>query len=102
MRALNLQYRGIDRTTDVLSFPQVDQSIKLSILSKSEHVVLGDIVINLHKAKRQAEKHGISFQQEMKKLLVHGLIHLIGYDHEENNSQSRKMKNQENKLLKYL
>ncbi len=67
-----------------------------------EDFVLGDIVINLHKAKRQAEEHGISFQEELKKLLIHGLVHLIGYDHEKNKDQARKMKNQENKLLKYL
>jgi len=81
MRILNREYRGVDRTTDVLSFPQVDVSYQLSAIS-SQHFILGDIVINLHKANRQAMEYGTTLNEELKRLLIHGLLHLIGYDHE--------------------
>ncbi len=66
---LNRQYLGEDRPTDVLSFPQED--IKY----------LGDIVISLETARRQAESRSISLQSEIELLFVHGLLHLLGYDH---------------------
>lgn len=74
MKTLNRNYRGIDKTTDVLSFP--------SCFSLPTSRLLGDIVINLHQAKRQAATSGVSFNEELIQLLIHGLLHLIGYDHE--------------------
>jgi len=100
MRILNRQYRGIDRTTDVLSFPQMMESGIPGFNSQIN--LLGDIVINLHKAKRQAAEYGHSFQQEMKKLLIHGLLHLIGFDHEKGGFDEKKMKRKERELLRNL
>jgi probable rRNA maturation factor len=100
MRILNRQYRGIDRTTDVLSFPQMTkaQSSKL----KAQSCLLGDIVINLHKAERQAAEYGLPLNEELKRLLIHGLLHLTGYDHEKGRYAERKMKDKTRYLLARL
>lgn len=109
MKALNSMYRGVDRTTDVLSFPQQERSAfstppcpPLSKGGTEGGVVLGDIVINLHQAKRQASKHGLSFREELRWLLVHGLLHLIGYDHERSKYSERKMREKEKELLTHI
>ena len=80
---LNEQYRGVDRPTDVLSFPLTDFSgeseepaIDTPMLS------LGDIVISLEKASEQAQEFGHSFERETAFLTVHSMLHLLGYDHE--------------------
>ncbi len=80
---LNEQYRGVDRPTDVLSFPLTDFSgdseepaIDTPMLS------LGDIVISLEKAAEQADEFGHSFERETAFLTVHSMLHLLGYDHE--------------------
>jgi len=101
MRILNRQYRGVDRTTDVLSFPQIEYSSKLSVLS-SQQFVLGDIIINLHQAKRHASQYGLTFNEELKKLLIHGLLHLIDYDHEKSRYRNNKMERKEKELLKAI
>ncbi|MFA6053842.1 MAG: rRNA maturation RNase YbeY [Thermodesulfovibrionales bacterium] len=98
MRILNRQYRGIDRTTDVLSFPQ-NEFISPNAERLTPNVVLGDIVISLPKTKKQAEENGLTFHQELKKLLIHGLLHLIGYDHEINRYQENKMRKKAKELL---
>ena len=91
MKILNRDYRGVDRTTDVLSFPQsADFSVHDSRFT-IHGFVLGDIVINLHKAKRQAMEYGTTPNEELKRLLIHGLLHLIGYDHEMGKYAERKM-----------
>jgi probable rRNA maturation factor len=100
MKTLNRQYRGIDRTTDVLSFPQEDTFPKAS--GPESDIVLGDIVINLHKAERQAKENGLTFDEELKRLLVHGLLHLLGYDHEKGGHSERKMKERSKRLLEQL
>jgi probable rRNA maturation factor len=71
MRALNRQFRGKDAVTDVLSFPS------------GERGFLGDIVIAAGVSKRQARDAGHTVQTELKVLALHGLLHLLGYDHEE-------------------
>jgi probable rRNA maturation factor len=99
MKKLNEQYRGIKSTTDVLSFPQTEtQNLKL----KTQNWILGDIVINLHKARRQADAYKLGFYDELKRLLVHGLLHLIHYNHETSSHQKRKMKAKERELLAAL
>jgi probable rRNA maturation factor len=118
MRMLNLQYRGLDKTTDVLSFPQLsieelrskcrESNHKSSVLRTLElqasdySLPLGDIVINLHRAQRQAEENGVSFNEELKRLLIHGLLHLIGHDHEKNRYAERKMRDKAEELYKAL
>lgn len=100
MRELNLRYRGKDKTTDVLSFPQIEQfkQFKRFELLTS----LGDIVINLQQSKGQAKEHGLTFYGEVSWLLVHGLLHLLGYDHGKNKYQARKMREMEMELLGVL
>ncbi len=100
MRILNRQYRGVDRTTDVLSFPQIEYSSQLSALS-SQQFVLGDIIINLHQAKRQASQYGLTFNEELKKLLIHSLLHLLGFNHEKGGYHKVKMRAKEKELLDF-
>ncbi len=101
MRELNRQYRGKDKTTDVLSFPQIKRFERFEQLELSP-IPLGDIVINLHQAKRQAKEHGLSFYDEVSWLLIHGLLHLLGYDHEKSKYQARKMREMERELLEVM
>ncbi|HCL57592.1 MAG TPA: rRNA maturation RNase YbeY [Spirochaetia bacterium] len=83
IQELNLKYRNKDYPTDVLSFP-----------AEMDHF-LGDIVISLEKAKEQGE----DFKKEVEMLLVHGLLHLLGYDHETNEEDYEKMMSLQNELL---
>lgn len=66
---------------------------------QSPDYILGDIVINLHQAKRQAEEYGLTFYEEVTRLLIHGLLHLLGYDHEKNKHEAAKMKRKELEIL---
>ena len=76
MHKMNYEYRGIDRTTDVLSFAlNDDKTFKGSI------DVLGDIYISIPKMKEQAKDYGHSEKRELSFLVIHGLLHLLGYDH---------------------
>ena len=72
MRELNRSYRQIDRTTDVLSFPQSEGP---------DFTLLGDIVISIDTAKRHSVSYGVSLHEELKKLIIHGILHLLGHDH---------------------
>lgn len=75
IRTLNRKYRRIDKATDVLSFPAADTAEGLA----------GDLVISLETALRQAQEHGHTLEIEIRVLLLHGLLHLAGYDHETDN-----------------
>ncbi len=75
---LNLDYRGVDSPTDVLSFPQFDD---LNDLPEDGGIALGDVVICKQKAEEQAEEFGHSFEREIMYLFVHSVLHLLGYDH---------------------
>lgn len=103
MKRLNARYRGVDRSTDVLSFPLSDG--RLSAIGEKRSNTpfpLGDIVICVPTALLQAKEYGISFHEETQRLLVHGLLHLAGYDHELNAYQKRKMVKKERELLDAL
>ena len=93
MRNLNRVYRGKDSTTDVLSFSQLEGT-----LSPGNTPELGDIVISPAQAFRQAEERGNTLEQEIDLLLIHGLLHLIGYDHEKSRYQEKMMKAKEKEL----
>jgi probable rRNA maturation factor len=97
MRTLNQQYRGKDRTTDVLSF-----SLREGRFNKVQPNMLGDIVISVPTAGQQAVDAGLTLQQELERLLVHGLLHLVGYDHERSAAEARTMQTKERSLLKRL
>jgi len=85
MRALNREWRGKDRPTDVLSFPQHGASI-------------GDVVISLGAARRQAREGGWSLAAELRRLLAHGLLHCLGHDHH-TAQEARRMAAAERRLL---
>lgn len=93
---LNKEWRGEDTPTDVLSFPQ-NQPPGLS-----STLLLGDVIISVDTAIRQAEERGHSVLDEFRVLLVHGLLHVLGYDHEEGPIAASKMENEESRILKCL
>ncbi len=82
IHTLNRTYRGIDRPTDVLSFA-LNESEEPSIEGGPEINVLGDLIISVERAREQAEEYGHSLRREMAFLTVHGMLHLLGYDHME-------------------
>jgi probable rRNA maturation factor len=86
MRDFNLQHRGQDRPTDVLSFPLLEPGEEITqadIDPQTGEVVLGDIVLSLPAAERQAADYGHSLAREAAYLAVHGTLHLLGYGHED-------------------
>ena len=74
---LNKEYRKIDKITDVISFALEDNQDEIEL----DFRVLGDIYISVNKAKEQAKEYGHSFLRELSFLTIHGLLHLLGYDH---------------------
>lgn len=84
IRKLNKKYRGKNRVTDVLSFPDNG---------------LGEIVICLREVKKNAKKFGSSFKKELSICLIHGILHLLGYDHEKSVEEVKKMRDREEYYL---
>ncbi len=82
IRNINKNYRNIDRVTDVISFANID-SDDYDYLALDGEVNLGDIFINVDRVKSQAKKYGHSIEREFMFLFVHGMLHLLGYDHME-------------------
>jgi rRNA maturation RNase YbeY len=97
MRTLNNTWRNKDRTTDVLSFP-----LREGGFLHIQPDMLGDIVISVPVAARQAVDAGHSLTSELERLLVHGLVHLLGFDHEQGLKEARRMERKERQLLKRL
>jgi len=85
IRELNRNYRGKDRPTDVLSFSQREGEAAI------DRQLLGDVVISVETARRQAERRGSTTEEELRELLVHGILHLLGYEHERSRSEARRM-----------
>lgn len=98
---LNNEYRGIDRSTDVLSFP-LGENGNYDINHETGALLLGDIVISLETACRQAQIYGHSLEREIGFLTVHSMLHLLGYDHEESSLQERIMREKEEAILSSL
>lgn len=97
IRKLNYQYRQIDKTTDVLSFPQ-----KAIEKEKFSSPLLGDVVVSTETAWRQSITHNLSFEEEVVLLLIHGILHLLGYDHERSSQEARQMKDKTRTLFKTI
>jgi probable rRNA maturation factor len=95
IRALNRTYRGIDSATDVLSFSQIEQAgvtlLNPTSVKNSAGLMLGDVVISIDTALRQARELHVTPASRIRRLLIHGFLHLIGYDHERSPSDARKM-----------
>ena len=96
IRRLNLMYRKRNRATDVLSF-----SMREGRRLKKDASFLGDIVISTDRARKQAEKFGTSFKKEMYLYIIHGVLHLLGYD-DERPSSRKKMRKKETQILNRL
>jgi probable rRNA maturation factor len=84
IRALNRAYRGKDRATDVLSFP-----LGPSAADPTRERLLGDVVISVDTAARQAADYDAPLEREIERLLIHGLLHLLGHDHEQAGERER-------------
>lgn len=95
MQKLNARYRRKDYPTDVLSFP-IEETLPAA------HRVLGDVIISVEMARQQAKERGCTADQEMVTLLIHGIVHLLGYDHERSAKDARVMKRLENKIYRQL
>lgn len=95
---LNNQYRGVDSPTDVLSFPQFDD---FDDLPEEGDICLGDVVICTDKAKEQAEEFGHTFEREIIYLFVHSILHLLGYDHMDEDEKAL-MRRQEETVMEHL
>jgi probable rRNA maturation factor len=95
MRPLNAEYRKKNKTTDVLSFPADNPAT-------AKRVLLGDVIISVEQARRQAKERNHSLKREMVILLIHGILHLLGYDHERSPRQAKIMADLEVKLLNRL
>ncbi|MCY3714389.1 MAG: rRNA maturation RNase YbeY [Gemmatimonadetes bacterium] len=87
IRKLNHKYRHLDRATDVLSFGMDDDP-------GSEGETLGDVYVSVDRAREQAERYHVSLDDELQRLVVHGCLHLLGYDHQ-NASQRKVMREKE-------
>jgi probable rRNA maturation factor len=91
VRALNRRYRGVDAATDVLSFPAEPRPMSAASPASSASSLLGDIVIARGVARRQAREARHSEAIELRVLALHGLLHLIGYDHERDDGRMRRV-----------
>ena len=98
IRNLNRDYRGIDRPTDVISFAYLDGQDRETIYKSGAIVILGDIYISTQKAQEQSQEYNHSLNRELSFLFVHGLLHLLGYDHIEKEDEEI-MFDLQNKIL---
>ena len=98
---LNKKYRNVDRSTDVLSFPLGAEG-QYDINNDTGAQMLGDIVISIEHAKKQAELYGHSFDREIAFLTVHSVLHLLGYDHEAGGLELVRMREREEAVLTQL
>ena len=96
MKKLNRKFTGRKKTTDVLSF-----GMKEGKNTGIDYPGLGDIYVSLDQAKRQAQEYRISLKEETWRLVIHGLLHLLGYDHK-NKSQAKIMKEKEEAYLNWI
>jgi|YelNatPaOPRAMG01_1025707.scaffolds.fasta_scaffold93188_3 probable rRNA maturation factor len=99
IKALNKKYLRKNRITDVLSFPLADKN-DAKLLKENDIIALGDIFICLPVAKKQALEKGESLDKQLALLTVHGLLHLLGYDHEKSTEEAKKMYQLQEEILK--
>ncbi|MCI6284653.1 rRNA maturation RNase YbeY [Selenomonas sp.] len=100
IHTLNREYRGIDRPTDVLSFA-LNESDEPEVADGPDVNVLGDLIISVERAKEQAADYGHSVKREIAFLTVHGMLHLLGYDHMEE-AERLEMENEQRYVMKKL
>lgn len=86
MQGLNRMWRHKAGTTDVLSFPSAQDEFE-----RAQGATLGDVLISVEQAARQAREHGLGFEEEVSQLILHGLLHLCGYDHETDDGEMNRL-----------
>ncbi|GAB6090952.1 rRNA maturation RNase YbeY [Spirochaeta dissipatitropha] len=97
---LNKIYRDKEGPTDVLSFCERDESEEnIPFPNQDELESLGDIIISLEQVQENAEYFSVSYEEELRRVIIHGVLHLIGYDHESNNTSQEPMLQHQEKLL---
>lgn len=99
IHTLNLEYRGVDRPTDVLSFALQEEVEEEPEFEEGDEM-LGDIVISVERARDQAQEYGHSFEREIIYLAVHGMLHLLGFDHEEEIDKQEMRRKEEEVMAK--
>jgi len=97
IQQLNRDYRDLDKATDVLSFPQDEDAV-----NETGAALLGDVVISTETAARQAEDHHLSFNEELILLAIHGILHLLGYDHERSPEDAKIMQDKTQAVFETL
>ena len=103
IRDLNKKFRGIDKATDVLSFPLFDYEGESEEPPVDEMLgMLGDVVLSLEKAKSQAKTYGHSFEREVAFLTVHSMLHLLGYDHELSDEDDADMRRRQTEIVEKM
>lgn len=106
IRGLNREFRGIYKPTDVLSFSQLEEkggpAPDPDRIPDAAGTMLGDVVISIDTALRQSREHGVTPAHRLRTLLIHGVLHLIGYDHERSRAEARKMFARERELCAIL
>ena len=102
IRKLNREFRNLDRPTDVLSFPLTDYEATSAPLADELCGSLGDVVLSLERAKEQADEYGHSFEREIAFLVVHSMLHLLGYDHETGEEDELDMRRRQSEILKNM
>ena len=101
IREMNLEFRNIDKSTDVLSFP-LGENGEYDINPETNAFMLGDVVLSLEHALFQAELFGHGTERELAYLTVHSVLHLLGYDHVNNEEERKAMRSREEKVLALL
>jgi len=99
IRELNNRFRGIDRPTDVLSFPLLAFEGSEEPPTDERETQLGDIVLSLERAAEQAEEYGHSYEREIAFLCVHSMLHLLGYDHETGEEDELDMRRRQTEIM---
>jgi len=109
IREINLETRGIDSATDVLSYPMLDWydgegdlPDEADVDPDSGAVLLGDMIISVEQARRQAEEYGHSFDRECGYLTVHSILHMLGYDHVDDETRKAVMRAREEQVMTAL
>jgi len=98
IKKLNKKYRGKNKVTDVLSFPSRENK-KEFIIPLKEKKKLGEVVICLRRVGKNAKRYDSDFKEELARVLIHGILHLLGYEHEKSEVEAKKMKKKEEYYL---
>lgn len=99
IRALNREWRGRDKPTNVLSFPMLEREDLLALETVGTPVLIGDIALAMETVAREADEKGVYLEQHIAHLIIHGLLHLAGYDHVNSDADAEEMEALEIKAL---